>query len=194
MATNPVALFSHEPYLAFERKSITKNEFVGGRMWAMAGGSGAHARLAARMIRMLDQRLDGAPCAVYTSDLRIHAPETGLFAYPDASVVCGPLQYTPSTPKDTVINPAVIVEVLSPPTETFDRGDKFLHYRSIGTLREYLLISQTGVLVECYSKQPDGTWPVKLLRGGDTIQLDCLGVSIPVADIYEGVQLGGLDS
>ena len=194
MATNPVALLSPEQYLAFERKSLEKHEYLGGRMWAMAGGSGAHARLSAQVIGMFFQSLRGSHCAVYSSDLRIHAPETGLFAYPDASVVCGPLQYTPSTPKDTVINPAVIVEVLSPPTETFDRGDKFLHYRSIGTLREYLLISQTGVLVECYSKQPDGTWPVKLLRGGDTIQLDCLGVSIPVADIYEGVQLGGLDT
>ena len=189
MATSQIALLSPEQYLDIENKSFEKHEFLGGQMWSMAGASYAHNRLSVRILTALEQRLRGSRCATCTSDQRIYVPATGLFAYPDVSVICGPPQFAPFNPRETAINPALIVEVLSPSTEYFDRGGKLRNYELIETLRDYLLISQSEPLIEYFSRLPGANWTLAILRANDEIRIDSLKVVIPVNEIYEGIQL-----
>src|SRR5580704_2259236 len=134
-------------YLAAERKSETKHELVNGEVLAMSGASPAHNLIAANLTRRLGELLDRRPCVVLTSDQRIHVPATGLFAYPDLTVVCGRAELHPED-DHTIVNPRVIVEVLSDSTEAYDRGAKFKHYQSIATLEEYVLVASSERRVE----------------------------------------------
>ena len=117
-------------YLALERAAESKSEFFDGEMFAMAGGSPMHALIAANLIRELGMKLKGRPCKPFTSDLRLKVEATGLLTYPDVSVLCGPLQFAADT-DDTVVNPTLLIEVLSDSTEAYDRGEKFQHYRQM---------------------------------------------------------------
>lgn len=127
-------------YLAVERAAPTKSEFYDGEMFAMAGGTAVHSLIGTNAAIEFGNKLRGKKCVPYNADLRIQVQATGLFTYPDLSVICGPLQFADAD-DDTVLNPSVLVEVLSPSTEAYDRGQKFLQYRQIPTLREYLLVS-----------------------------------------------------
>lgn len=178
-----------QDYLTLSESSTTKLEFFDGEIYAMSGGTPAHAQLAARLIARLDTQLRGKPCRVFTSDLRIRVQETGLTTYPDASVVCGELQYDPTDPHKTVVNPVVLVEVLSDSTEEYDRGTKFEHYQRIQSLREYVLVSQHEPLVEVFHRREGETWTRSEARAGGRLRLGSVPVELWVDELYEGIPL-----
>src|SRR5262249_49348713 len=140
-----------------ERAAEFKSEFFDGEIFAMAGGTLRHSLIATNLAAEFRNRLKGGPCVPFNSDLRIKIATTGLFTYPDLSVICGPPEFVPGT-DDTVLNPTVLVEVLSDSTEAYDRGKKFEHYRQIEALREYLLVSQKEPRIEQFIRQPDRRW------------------------------------
>ncbi|HKV09458.1 MAG TPA: Uma2 family endonuclease, partial [Thermoanaerobaculia bacterium] len=137
----------------------------------------------------LRQALKRSPCRVCPGDQRVHIPATGLYTYPDAVVVCGEPRFEDER-LDTLLNPTLLVEVLSPSTEAYDRGKKFEHYRSIESLAEYLLVSQTEPRVEQFLRQEDGIWLFKAFAGLDaTLLLPSLRCAVPLAEIYDKVEL-----
>ena len=140
---------SEDEYLALERKSETKHELINGVIVAMAGASYEHNTTAANLLVALGMRLRGRPCRPLGSDQRIHIPATGLYTYPDVSVVCGKPEFH-SKDRDTLLNPRVIIEVLSDSTEAYDRGAKFAHYRGIPSLAEYALAAQDEPMIEFF--------------------------------------------
>jgi Uma2 family endonuclease len=184
-ATAQKKLMTPEEYLAFERASPEKHEYYRGEIFAMAGGSEQHSAISANVIGELYGALRHPPCRVYTSDLRVKVPATGLYTYPDASVVCGGPEFHDEH-RDTLLNPRVIFEVLSPSTESYDRGEKFDNYASIPSLVDYVLVSQDEKLVEHYTRRPDG-WLLRRLRGGETLHLASIGCEIAVNDLYSRV-------
>jgi Uma2 family endonuclease len=133
--------FTFDDYLRVEEDSIIRHEFLDGRIWAMAGGTPEHARICANVIALLNVALGARRCSVFTTDLRIRVSATGLATYPDVSVICGHLELDPTDPKrHTALNPKLLVEVLSPSTEDYDRGEKLEHYQQIASLEEVLLV------------------------------------------------------
>ncbi len=163
---------------------------MNGAIVAMAGASYEHNTIAANVLTALNVRLRGKGCRAVGSDQRVHVPATGLFTYPDVTVVCGKPDFHPKDP-DTLLNPRVIVEVLSGSTEAYDRGAKFAHYRSLPSLVEYILIAQNGPLVEHFQRIESGQWLFTVYRGeGATAALPALGCELPLAEVYEGVDLG----
>lgn len=177
-------------YLAIERAADHKSEFYAGEMFAMAGASPPHVLITSNVNRELGTQLKGRPCRVYSSDLRVKISATGLHTYPDVVVVCGEQQFDDAR-KDTLLNPTLIVEVLSETTEAYDRGEKFDHYRQIESLREYMLIAQDRPRVERYVRQPGGQdWlltAVRDMRG--SISLPSIGCELALAEIYDKVDL-----
>lgn len=180
---------SFADYIAREKTSEVKHQFLDGEVFAMAGGTLEHAQLAANIIGGLTSRLHGGPCRVFTSDARIRVSATGLTTYPDVSVICGPIERDPEDP-NTATNPKLIVEVLSESTEAFDRGKKFEHYRKIPSLVAYLLVSQDEPLIEVYTRNDDGTWTLAEARPPGEVRLEALGCRLSVAEIYAGVREG----
>ncbi len=175
-------------YLALERGSPTKHEYFAGQIFAMAGASYAHATIAGNLTRTLGNALLDAACNVLASDQRVRTVST-LFTYPDVVVVCGKPEFDDDE-QDTLTNPVVIIEVLSPSTEGYDRGEKFLNYRSIPSLKEYVLVSQRQMLVEHFARQPNGQWLLTAYSGPDQeVAFPALNVSIPLASIYLKVEL-----
>jgi Uma2 family endonuclease len=181
MATLPDAPLTEEQYLQIEREALDKSEFRDGRMFAMAGCSVNHALLSASIITLLHRQMP-AGCRTVTSDLRIKVSAAGLYTYPDCSVICGELQYS-GDQKDVVTNPLLIVEVLSPSTEDYDRGKKFEMYRTIESFREYLVVHQDRRHVEHFSKQDDGSWVLREYSEG-SIGIVRLGVQIEMSELY----------
>ena len=188
MASNPVPGLTEEQYLAIERAAEFKSEFLNGEMFAMSGASVRHADLDGNVYAELHTRLRGSPCRVFNSDLRVRVSATGLYTYPDVTVVCGPPALADGH-QDVLLNPAVIFEVLSPSTERYDRGRKFQHYRTIETLQSYILVEQDRIRVEHYSPQADNTWTLRdYQQPEDQLTIDSIGVAIPLARIYERVE------
>jgi Uma2 family endonuclease len=188
MATQPRSFLTPEQYLEIERKAEFKSEYLDGEMFAMAGAREAHNLLVANLIADLHGQLRRTPCRVYPSDMRVHIKSTGLYTYPDVSAVCGERRFVDGQ-TDTLLNPGLIVEVLSPTTEVYDRGRKFEHYQSIESLREYLLVSSDRVHADLYSRQPDGRW--LLTSAGsleDSLTLESVGARIVLSDLYEQVE------
>ncbi len=183
MASLPTLPLTEEQYLDIERRAETKSEFHDGQMFAMAGATPNHALLTSSMIALLYPQMP-AGCRVFSSDLRIKVSEVGLYTYPDCSVICGDLQYF-GDQKDVVINPLLLVEVLSPCTEGYDRGKKFELYRTIESFREYLIVHQDRRHVEHYSKQDDGSWVLREHIGAEaSVAITRLGVRISLAELY----------
>src|SRR5262245_675542 len=149
--------YTYAEYLSLEEFSNIKHEFFGGEVYALAGDTIDHGALSAAAGGMLGNGLAGRPCRVFSSDLRVRVLATGLATYPDVSVVCGPIERDPAD-RHTVINPVVIVGVLSESTADYDRGEKFEHYRQLASLRDYLLIDSRAIVVEARHRAPDGTW------------------------------------
>ena len=174
---------SYAEYLAAEAVSDVRHEFLGGEVWAMAGGTPEHAALAASMIGELRAALRGKPCRTYSADLRIRVPETGLSTYPDVAVVCGEL-VTAADDEHAAVNPVVLVEVLSETTEGYDRGAKAAHYRRIPSLREYVLVSQAEPRIEVQRRTDSGRWEILDARPGESIELTSLGISLDVTAVY----------
>ena len=189
MSAQPIPGLTPEQYLEIERAAEFKSEYYCGTMYAMAGGTYVHNLIIARTIFLLSQKLEGGHCVVLTSDLRLRVSMEGLYTYPDITVVCGPPKFADDQ-IDTLLNPSVIVEVLSKSTEAHDRGFKFTQYRRLQSLQEYVLVSQTEMRVEKYLRRPAGKWELTDFAGPDAVcRLESLGCEIPVADIYRNVPL-----
>ncbi len=181
-------------YLARERESQFKSEFFQGEVFAMAGGSPTHSLIALNFAGETRQALKDKPCVVYNSDLRIKVEATGLYTYPDASIVCGDLQFDDER-RDTVINPTVIVEVLSDSTEKYDRGRKSNHYRQIPSLQEIVLIAQDQTHVERFVRQPEGGWLLlEEKNASGMFELSSLGISIAMSELYRNVKFESPDT
>lgn len=182
--------FTVAEYLRLEQDSVGRHEYHDGLIVAMAGGTAEHSLIAANLIRELGNRLKGKICRVYDSNLRIGIPRSGRYLYPDASVVCGPVAFDPADPtRQTVTNPRVLIEVLSPTTEADDRGAKFRQYLRIDSLEEYVLVSQAAPVIETYARQPDGSWLFRAVEGVDaTARIRTLDADLPLAEIFAGVE------
>jgi Uma2 family endonuclease len=167
-------------YLGFEASSNVKHEFLDGQIYAMAGGTPERAALAAAAITLLGPQLRGGPCRPYNSDLRVRTP-TGLTTYPDVTVICGPGEIDVADPL-AVTNPAPIVEVLSRSTEDYDSGDKFEHYKTFPSMREYVLVSYRERSVEVRSRGEDG-WRTTVVREGGVAELS-IGARLDVGELY----------
>jgi Uma2 family endonuclease len=177
-------------YLAFEESTDAKNEFHDGEILAMSGASPEHALVTANMIMAVGNALRGKPCRVYSSDLKIGVSPSSRVYYPDASIICGAREYHPDDPGQRIVtNPRVIIEVLSATTEGYDRGSKFIQYRRLASLQEYLLISQTEPLIETFERQPDGKWLIAGMFAGIEARAAIRSVQIEIAlsDVYAGV-------
>jgi Uma2 family endonuclease len=172
-----------EAYLAYERGSVdAKHEFVDGEIFAMSGGTFEHAMIAGNVLTELQSVLRDRPCRVLGSDLRVGAADQS-YHYPDASVVCDKPRFKDET-RDVLLNPSLIVEVLSDSTEGYDRGDKFAHYRTIESLRDYVLISQRVVLVEHFHRLASGEWRFRALGPGAQLELEDHACAIAVERLY----------
>ena len=182
----PKRKLSPTEYLAFERASEQKHEYVDGEIFAMSGGTFAHSNVAVNLGSALRTALAGRRCAVLNSDMRIKIPATGRYVYPDGSVVCGGREFEDST-QDTLLNPSLVVEVLSDSTEAYDRGAKFAQYRTVPSLREYVLASQKAPHIEVFSRQPDGSWVLREFGPGESAALPSLGCTIAVDEVYRDV-------
>lgn len=177
---------SYQAYLALQEGSEHKHELVDGVVLAMTGGSLAHARLIARVLNVLSNTLRGRPCEVFGSEARLRVPLFGNARYPDGSVVCGPVQTDEADP-DAITNPSLLVEVLSPATEASDRGQKFAEYRSLESLRHYLLLSQDQVRAELYTRADRGRWILSVHGPGERLPLSAFEVEVEVDALYDGV-------
>lgn len=186
MAEAALRLHSFAEYLALEEASLEKNEYFEGQILAMAGGTPEHSYMGGQVQFELKRQLIGKPCTTFTSDLRVRVPETGLCTYPDLSIVCGPLVRDPED-RNTVTNPTVLVEVLSPSTERYDRGEKFEHYQKIPSLQDYVLVSVLTQKVEVFSRNADGSWRYTRSGPGEQAQVPSVGVTLSVDALYDGM-------
>jgi Uma2 family endonuclease len=174
-------------YLNIERAAAYRSEYFDGEMFAMAGGSPRHSLIKVNICGEIRARLKRSPCTACDSDLRILVSATGLYTYPDASVICGPLEFEDQR-RDTVLNPTLLVEVLSDSTEAYDRGKKFSHYRQIASLREYLLVSQEEAKIERFLRNDNGTWTLTEAAGLEaTLPLRSLGIEICLGEVFDKV-------
>lgn len=191
MSALPKQKWTLEEYFEFESTSETKHEYFQGEIYAISGGSPKHSLIAGNTYASLHGQLRKQPCRVYTSDLRLSISAVGLYTYPDIMVICGELEYA-FTRRDTVTNPVLVVEVLSPSTESYDRGKKFQHYRTLESLQEYVVISQDAAHIERFTRQPDGDWLLHAAEGiEDTLELRSVSCTIALADVYDKVDFEG---
>jgi Uma2 family endonuclease len=175
---------TYEEYCQIEADSSIRHEYHDGQVWAMAGGSREHAAIAANIVGLLAVALRGGRCQVHTSDLRIRVRATGLATYPDVSVVCGRAELDPEDRLGhTVTNPSLLVEVLSPSTEEYDRTEKLSHYQRIDSLREIVLVGPAGQGIDVWRRADDGSWAISTYGSGD-VELSSIGATLPLAEVY----------
>lgn len=187
MSAVPKRKLTEAEYLAIERAAEFKSEFYNGEMFAMAGASREHNRVKENLIVEVGGRLKGGPCQTFSSDQRVKVEPTGLYTYPDIVVVCGRPEYA-ETDRDTLVNPTVVIEVLSPSTQKYDRVAKLRFYKKLASLREYVLVSQHAPEYERYTRQEDGTWSWTLVEGlADELIFESIPVRVPMTDVYAGV-------
>lgn len=190
MSTVPTKLLTPAEYLARERAAEFKSEFYRGEMFAMSGANQRHVRICVNLTGCLNDGLRNSACEVFNSDMRVKVTPSGLYTYPDASIACRDLQFEDAK-KDILLNPRVIFEVLSKSAERRDRGWKFDHYCKLPSLIEYVLVSQEQALVEHFIRQPDGNWILERIKDLDaSLQLAVAEVSLPLGEIYRGVEFG----
>ncbi len=174
-----------EAYLAFERGSPERHEFHDGELFPIVGGTRRHSQLAMNLSALLTTALRGRPCTAYGMDMKVRIPRKQRYKYPDLSIACPP-QFEEEH-QDSLLNPTVLIEMLSPSTQDYDRGGKFEDYRTIPSLREYVLVAQERVFIEHHVRQEDGAWLLRELREGDGLRLTFVGVELALADIYRDV-------
>jgi Uma2 family endonuclease len=193
MSTQPNTYLTPEEYLAMERENEYRSEYIDGEVFSMTGASRRHNIITFNIAGALSPQLRGRPCEAYASEMRVRIPNRG-YMYPDVVIVCGePLLEDDYF--DTLLNPTVLVEVLSKSTERYDRGKKFYLYRTIESLAEYLLIAQDEYKVEHYTKQPDGPWTLSDHRSlDDAVELDSIKCTLLLREVYEKVALPPGDS
>ena len=181
--------YTPQEYLWLEKRANYKSEYLEGEIYAMAGGSPAHNQIAVNLIIDLGLAFRGKPCRVLNSDTRVAVNANSFYTYPDLSIVCGPLQFVPDH-NDTITNPLIIIEVLSPSIRNYDRGLKFERYRSIPTLQAYVVVDSERVFIECYRKVEHGNWLLETLSNlVDTLVLEAAQLKIPLSlnSIYDKV-------
>ena len=188
MASHPITKLTEEEYLAIDRAADVRSEYIAGEIYAMAGASLNHIRLQGNTFGELYVALRNSDCQVCGSDFRVRTSASHSHLYPDVSVFCGKPQLADGR-ADILLNPIVIIEVLSPSTESFDRGLKFRHYRSIESLKDYILIDQTQVLIEHYTRHGQVEWNVTYAQELDSeVRIDSLQVTLSVRRIYNGIE------
>ena len=176
--------YTYADYLALEASSNVKDEYLAGQIYGMAGGSPEHAALAAAVVGLLFPQLSGTGCRLHSADLRVRVRSTGPATYPDVTIVCGASERDPADP-DAVVNPTLLVEVLSPSTEDYGRGDKFAHYKAIPTLRQYVLVCPRERTVEVWSAAPDGDWTVQIAPAGEVAALAAIACRLDVGRLFD---------
>ena len=184
----PTTWVSYPDYLEIERTGDPKHEWLNGRVFAMAGGTLAHSGLAVAVASELRALALPRGCQVFSSDARVRVRATGLASYPDASVVCGAVERDPED-RNAMVNPVVLVEVLSETTEAYDRGAKFAHYREIPALRDYVLLSQCERRIEVYSRDGEGLWVLREARGNGGVPIAALQGVLDLDRVYAGIEL-----
>jgi Uma2 family endonuclease len=190
MSSLPTPFLTPKQYLDAERKAEARSEYVDGQMYAMSGVSWQHGRITVNVTKQLDDQLADTQCEVRAGDQRVRAKAGGPYYYPDVVVVCGEPQFEDAE-FDTLLNAKVIVEVLSPSTESYDRGAKFEKYREMKSLAQYLLISQTRVHIQHYVPSQSGSWQwSEMSDPNGVLQLQSVGATLKVADIYKRVRFG----
>jgi Uma2 family endonuclease len=189
MAALPKTQYTPEQYLALEREADYKSEYINGEIHALAGASREHNLIASNVIREISVQFKGRPCEVYTSDMRVNIGATDAYVYPDAVAVCGE-PYFGGADVDVLLNPIVIVEVLSPSTEAYDRGEKFAHYRKLESLREYVLIAQDKARVEHYVREGGHEeWIFTEVSGLEgMLRLGSIGCEVALREMYDKVK------
>ncbi|MFH0996681.1 MAG: Uma2 family endonuclease [Pseudomonadota bacterium] len=191
MTAKPDARYTPEEYLKMEREAACKSEYFNGEIFAMAGASRKHNLITMSISSGLYQQLRKKGCEVYANDMRVKVSSTGLYTYPDIVVVCNPPLFD-DVLSDTLLNPDVIVEVLSQFTEAYDRGDKFQNYRVLPSLSEYVMVHQDTRHVEHYARQPDSSWRfLEYFKPGDVFEIRSIGCELKLEDIYEKVDISG---
>ncbi len=180
---------SVKEYLEQEKTSIEKHEYYKGEIFAMAGAGNRHNVIFKNFYLALGSALKGKKCQPYGSDLRIHIPENTLFTYPDISIICNDIISSPDD-EDTAVQPTVIIEILSPATRNYDRGEKFMLYRDIKTLRDYVLIDSESIHAEVFSINQNNLWELKEYKlVSDSLVINSIQFSLSLNDIYEGTKL-----
>jgi Uma2 family endonuclease len=189
MTSQPKNLLTPEEYLAIERNAEFKSEYFAGEMFAMAGASRQHNLIVSNLIRMLGNQLLERECNVYPSDMRVKITKTGKYTYPDVAISCSEELFEDEY-KDTLLNPVVIIEVLSESTEAYDRGKKFENYQNIDSLHEYVLVAQEPCRIEQYIRQNDKAWTYfEFHEANDIVQLTTIKCELSLKDVYAKVTL-----
>ncbi len=196
MAALPLAVlhlneWTEDEYLEFEEYSEIRHEYLRGLVYAMSGASEPHIDVVSNLTRLLGNQLLERPCKVYSNDMQVKVSAARLYAYPDVVVVCGERQFAPGK-KAILLNPTLLIEVLSPSTEKYDRTGKFRSYQSLDSLQEYVLVSQDKAQIERYLRQEiGGEWTLTEAAGLDTIlELPSIGCTLTLSDVYRKVEFG----
>jgi Uma2 family endonuclease len=185
MSTQTITPLTVEQYLAIERAAEFRSEYLNGEVFAMAGGGVNHGLIATEVISRINEQLRGKPCAVAGSDVRLFCRPANVLTYPDAFVFCAPRRYLDGE-KDTLVDATVIIEVLSPSTQNYDRGEKFRFYRGLPSFREYLLLAQDAIRAEHHVRQDDGSWVFRELNGPEAaVELKSIGCRLQLGTLYE---------
>lgn len=188
MSSQATPTYSPQQYLAIERDTEEKHEYLKGEILAMGGASESHNLIVVNLVAAIHPQLRGTACKVYSSNMRLKVSATGLYTYPDVVALCGEAHFDDEQ-RDTLLNPALIIEVLSKSTEGYDRGEKFAHYRRIESLAEYLLVSQDKYHIEHYVRQPDNQWLMsEVSKLEERIELPAIKCSLLLSDVYEKTQ------
>jgi Uma2 family endonuclease len=187
MSSQPQRHLTSQEYLAIEREAEYKSEFYQGELFAFAGASLRHNLIATNVLANIHNQLRDGPCSAFSSDMRITIPQTPHYTYADVVVVCGQPELDDDF-KDNLLNPIVIVEVLSPATESYDRGKKFESYQRIASLMEYVLVSQDQPRVEQFLRQPDGRWLYSETSAEGSIKLTSIDCELSLNDIYHKLE------
>jgi Uma2 family endonuclease len=189
MSTQPKSFITPEQYLEIERQAEYKSEYLNGEMFAMSGASSPHNIICWNILGEFRQQMRNRPCIAYPSDQRLLVAATGLYTYPDVTALCGEPKLADDA-LDTLLNPSLIVEVLSPSTEAYDRGRKFAHYKKIESLKEYLLVASQQMYADLFRRMPDGLWlAASAEKPEDVLELSSIGCRLLIADIYDKVKL-----
>jgi Uma2 family endonuclease len=186
MSAMPQSYLTPEEYLSLERMAEYKSEYSDGEMYAMSGASREHNRITVNLVRVIGNQLQGCPCEPFSGDMRVRIPYPRSYVYPDLAAVCEDAEFEDEG-LDTLLNPVLIIEVLSSSTERYDRGAKFGLYRRIESLREYVLVSQETAHIERFVKREEG-WVLSDTEGLEaTLRLETVGCELALSDIYDRV-------
>jgi len=187
MASQAKPFYTPEEYLALERAAEYRSEYLDGEIFAMAGASEAHILIVGNIARHLGNQFDERPCRVYASEMRVRVSPNRMYTYPDVVAVCGPREFADAH-GDTLLNPTVIFEVLSPSTEAYDRGEKFARYWRLASLTDYVLVAQDQMRVEHFARQGDGWFVTAVSAPEETVRLPALDAGLTLAAIYQNIE------